>query len=322
MNKSVAILGLVASLCTAMPAAAQSYPTRPITMVVAYPPGGSTDTAARLLAERMSKSLGQSVVVENRPGAGGVIGASSVAKARADGYMLLFAASPELSIAGLTNSKLPYDANKDFAPISLVGQVPFILVANKSFAPNTAKELIEYARANPSQVNFSSFGNNTSNHLGGELFNAQAGVKMTHIPYRGSAPSLADLMGGQVQITFDTVTAVLPLIQGGKIKALGVATAERSSLVPDLPTISESGLPGFTGGTWFGLLAPAGTPDAIVEKLSTTVNGILKSDDIKQQFATRGIQPSPSSPDELKSFLGKEIAKWTAAADTIGLKAE
>ena len=322
MNKTVAILGLAASLCTAMPAVAQDYPTRPITMIVAYPPGGSTDTAARLLAERMSKGLGQSVVVENRPGAGGVIGASAVAKSKADGYTLLFAASPELSIAGLTNKNLSYDPNKDFAPISLIGQVPFILVANKSFPPNNAKELIEYAREKPGQVNFSSFGNNTSNHLGGELFNAQAGVKMTHIPYRGSSPSLTDLMGGQVQITFDTVTAVLPLIQGGKVKALGVATAERSPLVPDLPTISESGLPGFTGGTWFGLLAPAGTPEAVVEKLSETVNGILKSDDISEQFATRGIQPSPSSPDELKAFLAKEIAKWSAAADKIGLKAE
>ncbi|MEI2416387.1 tripartite tricarboxylate transporter substrate binding protein [Orrella sp. JC864] len=322
MKKTFAILGLLASFCALAPAAAQSYPTRPITLVVAYPPGGSTDTAARLLAERMGRELGQSVVVENRPGAGGVIGASGVAKARPDGYTLLFAASPELSIAGLTNKNLPYDPAKDFAPISTVGQVPFILVANTGFAPNNVKELIDHAKANPGKVNFSSFGNNTSNHLGGELFNAQAGIKMTHIPYRGSAPSLADLMGGQVQVTFDTVTAVLPLIQGGKVKALGVATAERSPLVPDLPTISESGLPGFTGGTWFALLAPAGAPQDVVARLSETVQGILKSEEIAQQFATRGIQPSPSTPEGLRTFLASEIAKWSAAADKIGLKAE
>lgn len=324
MVKSLAVMAAaVAGLTAVAPVfAANAYPSRPVTVVVAYPPGGSTDTAARLVAERLGARLGQSTVVENRPGAGGVIGASSVAKAAPDGHTLLFAASPELSIAGLTNKDLPYDPNKDFAPISMVGQVPFILVANKNFPPNTVQELIDYAKAHPGKINFSSFGNHTSNHLGGELFALQAAISMTHIPYRGSAPSLADLVGGQVQITFDTITAVLPLIRADKVKALGVATKKRSPLVPDLPTISESGLPGFTGGTWFGLLAPAGTDPAIVDKLSTELRDILASPEIIEQFGSRGIQPSPSTPDAFKEFLAGEIAKWADAAKKIGIEAK
>jgi len=301
--------------------AADDYPSRPVRVIVAYPPGGSTDVAARLLAERLTATLKQSFIVENRPGAGGAIGAAAVAKAAPDGYTLLFAASPELSIASITTPNLPYDPNKDFAPITMVGQVPFILVANKEFPPDNVKELIAYAKENPGKVNFSSFGNNTSNHLGGELFNLQAGISMTHVPYRGSSPSLTDLMGGQVQVTFDTITAVQPLIQSGKIKALAVATPQRSPLAPDLPTVAESGVPGFTAGTWFGLLAPAGTPPAVVEKLSASSRAILASETIRKEFASRGIQPSPSTPDELRAFVAGEIDKWTQAARKIGIKA-
>ncbi len=301
--------------------AADDYPTRPIRMVVAYPPGGSTDTAARLLAERLGAAMKQSVTIENRAGAGGVIGANAVAKAAPDGYTLLFAASPELSIAGLTNKNLPYDPDRDFAPISMVGQVPFLLVTNIDFPARDVQSLISYARTHPGKVNFSSFGNNTSNHLGGELFNVQAGIKMTHVPYRGSSPSLTDLMGGQVQVTFDTVTAVLPLVQAGKIRALAVATPERSPLVPDLPTIAQSGVPGFSAGTWFGLLAPAGTPPVIVQKLSQTVGEILRSDDVAKQFTSRGIEPIASTPEALRTFVNQEIQKWAGVASKIGIEA-
>ncbi len=301
--------------------AADDYPSRPVRIVVAYPPGGSTDIAARLLAERLGAAMKQTFVVENRPGAGGVIGASTVAKAAPDGYTLLFAATPELAIAGLTTKNLPYNPTKDFAPISQVGQVPFILVANNDFPPKDVKSLISYAKENPGKINFSSFGNNTSNHLGGELFAVQAGIQMTHIPYRGSAPSLTDLMGGQVQITFDTITAVLPLIQSGKVTPLAVATAERSPLVPDLPTISESGVPGYAAGTWFGVLAPAGTPSPIIEKLSASMREIINSEDIKKQFASRGIDPLASTPDAFRTFLQGEIKKWTDASKKIKIEA-
>lgn len=302
------------------PAHAEDYPAHPVRIIVAYPPGGSTDVSARILAERLTAKFKQSFIVENRPGAGGAIGANTVAKSPADGYTLLFAASPELSIAKLTTPDLPYDPNKDFAPISLVGQVPFILVANNDFPPNNIKELIAYAKANPSKVNFSSFGNNTSNHLGGELFSQQAGIKMTHVPYRGSAPSLTDLMGGQIQITFDTITAVYPLIRSHKIKALAVATPERSPLAPELPTVSESGLPGFVAGTWFGLLAPAGTPQPIVDKLAAETRSILESDAIRKDFASRGIQPSPTTPAEMRTFVSGEINKWAEAMKKINAK--
>lgn len=323
MIRKLAAFACAAALAGAMAPshAAEDYPSHPVRIIVAYPPGGSTDVAARVLAERLSTSLKQTFIVENRPGAGGVIGAASVAKAAPDGYTLLFAASPELSIAGITTPSLPYDANKDFAPITMVGQVPFILVANKDFPPNNVRELIAYAKEHPGKVNFSSFGNNTSNHLGGELFNLQAGISMTHVPYRGSSPSLTDLMGGQVQVTFDTITAVYPLIQAGKIKALAVATPQRSPLAPDLPTVAESGVPGFTAGTWFGLLAPAGTPQAVIDKLSSASRAILESEGVRKDFAGRGIQPSPSTPDELRAFVAGEIDKWTKAAQKIGIKA-
>lgn len=323
MIKTLAAFVFAAAIAALNPPAAfaaDSYPSHPIRLIVAYPAGGSTDTAARLLADRLGKALKQTVVVENRPGAGGVIGASSVVKAAPDGYTLLFAASPELSIAGITTPNLPYDPNRDFSPITLVGQVPFILVANNDFPANNVQELIAYAKAHPGKVNFSSFGTNTSNHLGGELFNLEAGIKMTHVPYRGSSPSLTDLMGGQVQVTFDTVTAVFPLIKSGKVKALAIATAERSPLAPDLPTVAASGVPGYIGGTWFGLLAPAGTPPDVIQTLSSATRAILESDDIQQQFASRGIQPEPGTPDDFHRFLAAEIAKWKDAAQKIGIK--
>lgn len=320
MIRTFAALLCAAALSAVAPAQAEDYPAHPVRIIVAYPPGGSTDVSARILAERLTTRLKQSFIVENRPGAGGAIGANTVAKAPADGYTLLFAASPELSIAKLTTPDLPYDPNKDFAPISLVGQVPFILVANNDFPPNNVKELIAYAKANPGKVNFSSFGNNTSNHLGGELFSQQAGIKMTHVPYRGSAPSLTDLMGGQIQITFDTITAVYPLIQSHKIKALAVATPQRSPLAPELPTISESGLPGYVAGTWFGLLAPAGTPQPIIDKLAAETRSILESEAIRKDFASRGIQPSPTTPAEMRTFVSGEISKWTEAMKKINAK--
>jgi tripartite-type tricarboxylate transporter receptor subunit TctC len=320
IRKFAALLSAAALSAAVVPAQAEEYPAHPVRIIVAYPPGGSTDVSARLLAERLTTKLKQSFVVENRPGAGGTIGANFVAKAPADGYTLLFAASPELSIAKLTTPDLPYDPYKDFAPITLVGQVPFILVANNNFPPNNIKELIAYAKANPNKVNFSSFGNNTSNHLGGELFSQQAGIKMTHVPYRGSSPSLTDLMGGQIQITFDTITAVYPLIMSHKIKALAVATPERSPLAPELPTVSESGLPGYVAGTWFGLLAPAGTPQPIVDKLAAEIRTILESETIRKDFATRGIQPSPTTPAAMRTFISGEINKWTEAMKKINAK--
>jgi len=295
----------------AAPGGAQEYPSRTVKLVVAYPPGGSTDTAARMVAEALTAAMGQAFVVENRPGAGGTIGAASVARSPADGYTLLFGASAETSIAPATMENIPYDVMKDFAPISAVGKVPFLLVATPAFPPDSVAELVRYAKAHPGEVNYSSFGNNTSNHLTGALFAHLAGIEMNHVPYRGSGPSIADLMAGHVQISFDTITAVLPLVRDKRLKALGVATQARTTLAPGVPTISESGIKDFTGGTWFGVLAPAGTPPDIQDKLAKAVGEALKEPDVTKKFADSGITPFPTSPDGFREFIGAEITKWT-----------
>jgi tripartite-type tricarboxylate transporter receptor subunit TctC len=227
-----------------------------------------------------------------------------------------------LAIVKATKKDLPYDPEKSFAPVAFIGFAPLVLVANKDFPPNNVRELIAYIKAHPGAVNFSSFGNGTSNHLTGEQFNLQAGVKMTHVPYRGSAPSLTDLMGGQVQVTFDTVTAVLPLVQSGKVKALAIATPQRSPLMPDVPTVAESGLPGFTGGTWFSLMAPHGTPALVVQELSKALIASLNDPGIRKDLVDRGIVPDPQPPQFVSKFLASESAKWQQLAAKIGLQAQ
>jgi tripartite-type tricarboxylate transporter receptor subunit TctC len=303
----------------ASPAGAETFPARPVRVVVAYPAGGSTDTTARLLAQALSEKMHGSFIVENRSGAGGVIGADYVAKAAPDGYTLLYAASPELSLATSTKKEVPYDPIKDFATIAFVGRVPFVLVANKNFPPNNLQELIAYTKEHPTSVSFSSFGTGTSNHLTGELLNLRAGIKMQHIPYRGSAPSLTDLMAGQIQVTLDAITPVLPLIQSGQIKALAVATPQRLKQLPEAPTMSESGMPGFTGGTWFALMAPAGTPVAVVAELSKATSEVLASADLQKSFETQGAVIENQNQEAFNQFLAGEIDKWHKVIEQIGL---
>lgn len=303
----------------AQPAA---WPQQTVRLVVAYPPGGSTDVAARLIAEKLSARFGQQVIVENRAGAGGTIGAASVAKSAPDGLTLLFAASPELTISRITRKDLPYDANRDLSAITLVGMVPFMLVAHPSVPAGDLKGLIAWLKTQDGKASFASFGANTSNHLVGELFNAEAGTKAIHVPYKGSAPAVTDLIGGQVQFMFDTVTAVLPHVRSGKLKPIAIATPARSPLAPEVPTMGEAGLPGFTGGTWFGVLAPAGTPAAVVEKLHAEISGIVRSPEVKQTFEQRGIEPVGNTPREFSAFVEREIGKWQALANRIGIRPE
>jgi tripartite-type tricarboxylate transporter receptor subunit TctC len=301
------------------PADAETYPSRTVRMVVAYPAGGSTDTTARLFAQALGETMHGTFVIENRSGAGGIIGADYVAKSTADGYTLLYAASPEMALVTSTKKSVPYDPIKDFVPISLIGRVPFVLVANKDFPPNNVQELIAYTKQHPNAVSFSSFGSGTSNHLTGELLNLQTGITMQHIPYRGSAPALADLMGGQIQVTFDGVTAVLPFLESGQIKALGVATPQRLKLLPKVPTLSESGVPNFTGGTWFALMAPAGTPPEIVSELSKATTKVLASAEFQKALEAQGVISQDQGSEAFKQFLSEEIDKWHHVAQQINL---
>jgi tripartite-type tricarboxylate transporter receptor subunit TctC len=321
-------LALLVCAATLLPGAAgaqapsEPWPARTVRLVVAYPPGGSTDVAARLVAERLSTRLGRQVVVENRAGAGGTIGAGSVAKGEPDGHTLLFAASPELTISRITMRNLPYDSAQDLQPIVLVGQVPFMLVANPAVPATTLAELVAHAKANAGKLSYSSFGNNTSNHLVGELFKLSAGVDAVHVPYKGSSPSITDLIGGQVQYTFDTITAVLPHVRSGKLRAIAMATPQRSALAPGVPTMAESGMPGFTGGTWFGLLAPSRTPRPVVERLQAEVDAILRSPEVRKAFEDRGIEPAGGTAQEFAAFIQAEVEKWQRLAARLGIRPE
>ncbi len=311
-----------ALLASAATAQTPAWPTKPIKVIVAYPPGGTTDIAGRLLAERLTTSLGQQVLVENRAGAGGMIGAQSVARAEPDGYTLLLAASPEVSIAPITVKAMQYDPQKDLLPIALVGQVPFLLVAAPTFAPAKVGELVAYAKSFPDRVNYSSFGNNTSSHFAGELFKVSTGIKSTHVPYKGSGPSIIDVMGGQIQYTFDAPPAVLTQVQAGKLKAIAVAATRRLPQLPLVPTLAEAGLPGFTAGTWFGLLAPAKTPRAVIDRINSATVAALNAADFRGVYEGRAIVPGGGTPEDFGRFIAGEIVKWQQLATTVGIKAE
>lgn len=317
----IAALGILVGTNLSL-AQVPAWPTKPIRIIVAYPPGGTTDIAGRLLAERLTTSLGQQVLVENRAGAGGMIGAQSVARAEPDGYTLLLAASPEVSIAPITVKAMQYDPQKDLLPIALVGQVPFLLVAAPTFAPASVTELVAYAKAFPERVNYSSFGNNTSSHFAGELFKAVTGIKSTHVPYKGSGPSIIDVMGGQIQYTFDAPPAVLTQVQAGKLKAIAVAAVRRLPQLPLVPTLAEAGLPGFTAGTWFGLLAPAKTPRAVIDRLNSATVAALNAADFRGVYEGRAIVPGGGTPEDFGRFIAAEIVKWQQLATTVGIKAE
>jgi tripartite-type tricarboxylate transporter receptor subunit TctC len=299
-----------------------AWPARPVRVVIGYPPGGSTDVAGRLLAEQLGRRLGQQVIVENRAGAGGTVGATSVVRAEPDGYTLLLAASPEVSIAPITMKAMPYDPVRDLQPVTGVGQVPFFLVVNPSVPAQTLAEFIAYAKANPGKLNYSSFGNNTSNHLAGELFKSLTGISAVHVPYKGSGPSMTDLIGGQVQYSFDTPPAVQEHVRGGKLRALAVATRQRLQSLPQVPTFTEAGLPAFSGGTWFGLFAPAKTPRAVVDRINAEAVAQLSSPELVKAFTDRGIVPAPQSPEDFARFVQAEVGKWKDLAGKVGIVAE
>ena len=308
--------------CLASAAWPQAYPNHPIRLVVPFPAGGTTDILARDAAPKLTEALGQSVVVDNRPGAGGNIGADLVAKSQPDGYTLLMGTVGTHAINPSLYAKMPYDHIKDFVPVVLVAGVPNVLVVNPSLPVNSVADLIKLAKSKPGSINFASSGNGTSIHLSGELFKTMAGVDMMHVPYKGSAPALTDLIGGQVQVMFDNLPSSLPQIKAGKLRAIAVTSLKRSPALPDVPTINESGLPGFEASSWFGVLAPAGTPPGVVARINAEINKWLQSPEGKEQLLAQGAQAAGGTPEQFAAHIRAETDKWAKVVKASGAKVD
>ena len=296
-------------------AGAHEFPAKPVRIIVPYPPGGTTDMVARLIGEQLATQWKQSVVVDNRPGAGGIVGTGTAAKSTADGYTLLMGSVGEFGINPALYKKLPYDADADFAPVAMVARVPNVVVLSPSFAERarvqTLPEFIAYLKANPKRVNMASAGNGTSTHLAGELFQRMTGTEMSHVAYKGSSPAISDLMGGSVDVMFDNLPASLPFIRSGKLKPLAVTTPARSSALPNVPTVAAAGpVPGFDASPWFGLLAPRGVPTAVAQKISQDLTRVLSEPGVQARMRELGAEPAPSSPEAFADVLKKDRQKW------------
>jgi tripartite-type tricarboxylate transporter receptor subunit TctC len=298
---------------------AQDYPTRPVRIIVGFPAGAAGDLISRALAAHLGNALGQQFVVENRPGASSNIATEYAARAPKDGYTL-FLGTVANTVNAAVYSKLPFDFTKDFTPIELLATVPVVLVAHPSLGVNSVKELIALAKAKPGQLNFASSGIATTPHLAGALLNVRAGIKLVHVPYQGSSPAITDLLAGRTQIMFSPVSVVLPHIRSGKLKALAWAAPKRSSVLADVPTVAEVGLPELDASIWFGLMAPAGTPQPILDKLSTTLNKLLMSEALLSQLKTMGYEPLGGTPDDFNRYVASELRKWTAAVEAAGVQ--
>ena len=295
---------------TALAQTADNYPNRSITMVVAFPAAGTTDILARLIGQKITEKFKQTVVVENRPGAGGNIGTAYVAKAAPDGYTIMMGTIGTQSINPGLYKKMPYDAAKDFVPITRAAMVPNLLVVNQDAPFNTLPEMMAFEKANPGKLTYGSSGNGTTLHLSGELFNLMAGSKITHIPYKGSTPAVADLMGGQISMIFDNMPSVIQQVKSGRLKALAVTSAQRNPQLPEIPTIQEIGVAGYEVWSWFGLLAPAATPKPIVDKLNATIVEIIKQPDVQAKIIELGAVPVPETSAEFGAFIAAETLKW------------
>lgn len=313
------LVGCIGILAMAT-AFAQPYPNKPIKIVLGFPPGGATDILAREFAARLGDELKQQVIIENKPGAGGTIGADLVAKAPADGYTLTIGTSSNHAIAPSLYKKLPYDPIKDFAPITMLAVSQNVVVISPGIPVNNIKELVAYAKANPATMNFGSSGNGTISHLTGEMFNTLNGTQITHIPYKGSAFVFPDLISGQISMMFDSIISIAPLVKSGKAKALAVTGANRSRLMPDLPTVAESGYPGFESSNWFGFFAPAATPKNVITRLHAVAIKVLASPDLQARFANQGAEVVANRAEEAAAMLKADIAKWADVAKRSGAK--
>jgi tripartite-type tricarboxylate transporter receptor subunit TctC len=301
--------------------AQSGYPAKPITMVVPFPPGGPTDLVARVLAQKLGEQLGQNVIIDNKPGANGNIAAVAVARAPADGYTLLYNTS-SITLSPALYKSLSYDVVRDFAPVALTAVVPLALVVHPSIPANTVAEFISYAKANPGKLSYGSAGNGNVTHLGAFQFVQANGINAVHVPYKGSAPADLDLAGGQIQFMTDTVNSVMGFVKDKRMKMLAVTTAKRMSLFPDVPTLAESGMPGFEVGAWQGIMAPAGTPRAVVDRLNTEIVKALQSQDVRTKLAAQGAEPLGSTADEYGAYVKKELTRWAGVVKATGVTIE
>jgi tripartite-type tricarboxylate transporter receptor subunit TctC len=313
---------VLAACAAAIPAYAQKYPDRPIRIIAQFQPGTSTDILARVIGGKLTESWGQQVVVDNRPGAGGMVGTEMGAKAAPDGYTLTMAVSSGFGINPSLYSKLPYDVLRDFAPITNIALTPQTLVANPGFTVKSVKDLVATAKAKPGQINFASLGAGSTSHLTMEMFRSAAGIRMNHIPYKGSPAAHAELFSGQIPVMFDAIPAVLPHVKSGRLRGLGIGSAQRSPFLPEVPTIAESGFPGFEAVGWIGIAAPAKTPAAILDKLNAEIVRIINTPEMKERLATLAFTPVGDTRRQFSSFIQSEIAKWGKAVKESGAKAD
>jgi tripartite-type tricarboxylate transporter receptor subunit TctC len=301
---------------------AEDYPTRPITLIVPFPPGGSTTVMARNVADKLSVSLGQQIVVENRGGAGGVIGTRSVARATPDGYTILLSYTATMAIAPAMNANAGYDPRKDFVPIGMIGAAPSVLVVNPSMPVHSIAELVAFAKASKTPVQYGSPGVGTVNHLAGEYLAAETGIKLQHVPYKGNGPALSDLLGGHIPMMFVPIPVALGNIKAGTLRGIAIGSANRTSLLPELPTLAESGVPGFEVALRYGLVAPAGTSPAIIARLNKDLNAALMTEEVKNRLATEGAESLPGTPEAYAADIDKEEKKWGGLVKKLGLKVE
>jgi tripartite-type tricarboxylate transporter receptor subunit TctC len=316
----VVIALLVGSVC-ASAQNAEPYPSKTIRYVVPYPPGAFNDTLGRIISQKLQDAWGVPVVVENRPGGGTLIGTEAVAKAAPDGYTLLGVAFPFGANPSIYKN-LPYDTLNDFTPLIFAGQTPNLLVVKPSLPVRSVKELIDYAKANPGKVSYGSTGIGSSNHLSMELFKKMAGIDIVHVPYKGSAPMVNDMLGGHIDVAFDNTPNVLPQVNGAKLRALGVSSTARSTLASDIPTVAEAGVPGYEVNVWFGVVGPAGMPAEIVRKLNTEINAILQQKDVRQRFADQGVDPVGGTPSQFADHIRAEVQKWAKVVKDAGITPE
>ena len=310
---------VVAALGATQTLTAQEYPVRPVRLIVPYPAGGPTDFVGRLVGQKLGPLIGQQVVVDNRPGAGTVIGSDLVAHAAPDGYTLLFGTGGGTFLAPIMLPKVPYDPQRDFAPVAMLVMSPQVLVVHPSVPANSVADLIALAKSKPGVLNFASVGTGTSPHLGGELFKSLAAINIVHVPYKGTAPAMTDLIAGQVQIMFTSMPTVLAHVKSGRLKLLGTGGTKRSAVIPDTPPVADS-VPGFELVTWYGVFAPAKTPQAIVKRLNAEIGKVLADADARDKLGSQGLEPTPMTPEELRKYTQNDVSRWTKLVKAAGIK--